>query len=341
MNDQNRRMNGTILPDLFAVNWASMQVISALEARLTYAARCGGAVLIVEPRVRELGLIDERDWAAVYWMEIRTRQSLVGRLSHWRQFRRAVDEIMQRHGSFGRVFLGQLGEPMSHIAHASRAPECFVLDAGMVTPRFARARARSSTSTPPTPSSVIKGLLGLHVRPPPRVTFFSAYDIETAGEDSVVNHDYARLREYYHSAASAANETWIIGQNFVEGGMLDRAGYLRHLERACSLAKGKRVYVAHPREQDDHLAVLQSTFDLEIRRFRRPVEIELLAGPAPNAVVGFCSSALYSIRVLMGRGFPIDAVQIRGAEMQRFGAGVDSCYEALGDAGITVVAPPQ
>lgn len=322
------------MTDLYVLNWAAMQAVSALEARLRSDDE---AVLIAEPRVEKFGVVDRVQWLGKHWVDIRTHQSIFRRINHWADFTRKIGEIVKKTGPIRRCYVGQLGVPMSHIAHACGASEVVVLDAGLVTLKVARQR-HQRLGLRQRFASGIRAAIGVRGDQPGRVTFFSAYDLEVREPDHLQRHAYERLRAAAAGGAAVA-ETWFVGQNFVEGGMMTPERYEAVI--AAGIASAQQgssavVYVAHPRETDERLAGLAQRFGFVIRRLGHPLEIELLQN-RPKCIVGVCSSALHSAAVIGGDDVSVRAVRIDGSDVLRFRDTLNGLYEQLEAVGVQVV----
>lgn len=317
------------------INWAAMQAVSALEARARFP---GEAALLAEPRVREFGAVDRVPWARQWTLDIRTRARSLARIRHWRRFRAAVDEIAIEIGAVKRLFVGHLGLPICHIANVVRPEQVVVLDAGVVTPKVARLRG-----SPPKYGrlevAIRHALLGLRTSPPPEVTFFTAYDLCVERPDRVVQHGFEQLRAQ-RACDTNSNETWFIGQNVVEGGVMTAARYEAFVRHVASRVSSRVRYVPHPREEPARLAALASSIDIDVTRFDHPIELELLARPWPAAIVGVCSSALHSAATICGGAVPVRALRVRGEDLLRFDEGLDDIYETLRRGGVQIERGP-
>ncbi len=214
------------MTDLYVLNWAAMQAVSALEARLRSD---DDAVLIAEPRVQEFGVVDRVSWGEKHWVDIRTREAGLARVIHWRRFAKKIAEIVEKAGPIRRCYVGQLGVPMSHIAQACGAAEVVVLDAGLVTLKVARQR-HQRLGLRQRFVSLVRATIGIRGEQPKSVTFFTAYGLDVREPDRLRRHAYEQLRA---AAAGGADvdETWFVGQNFVEGGSATRPQSQRGLAR--------------------------------------------------------------------------------------------------------------
>lgn len=322
--------------DLYVLNWAAMQAVSAVEARLAFPA---DAILIAEPQVHDLHAFDRVTWQRTHWVDIRTRDARLQRLVHWQKFRRAVDTALAGAGAIDRVFVGHLGAPMCHIINVSRAREVVVLDAGLLTPAIARARRRHrATSLRQVVAAGGRRLMGLRTRPPARVTFFSAYELDVTPPDLVIRHRFDHLRAT-QTSVSTNDEVWFIGQNFVEGGMMSAARYEAFIAHAGS-GLGRVRYVAHPRESAERLAILARRFDVDITRFESPLEIELLKRQWPRLIAGVSSAALHSAALIAGSAVAVRALRVRDADLLRFNDAMPAVYEQLASVGVDIIEGP-
>lgn len=319
--------------DLYVLNWAAMQAISAVEARLTFP---GDAVLIAEPALRSMHVVDRVEWHRTHWIDIRTRDARLQRLAHWQRFRLAIDAALVGVGSIDRIFVGHLGAPMCHAINVSRAREVVVLDAGLLTPAVARARA--SHRVPNLRQTLAAGgrrLMGIRTRPPSCVTFFSAYHLDVRSPDKAVRHRFEHLRAL-SLRTSRSDEAWFIGQNFVEGEMMTAARYEAFIAEGIA-GLGRVRYFAHPRESEARLNQLARRFDIEVTRFSSPLEIEMLERAWPRTIVGVSSAALHSAALIAGNSVNVRALRAGERDLLRFNAGMADVYDQFASVGVDII----
>jgi len=318
--------------DLYVLNWTAMQAVSAVEARLTFP---GEAVLIAEPRVRDLQAVDRVPWTRQHWLEIRIREAPLRRVLHWQRFRQSIAAIVDDIGPVERIFVGHLGAPMCHVVNVSGAREVIVLDAGLVTEKV--AKARPSQLTPSLRTHAVRAarrLLGLQTQPPPRVTFFTSYHLKVDAPDRLMTHRFDQLRSS-GVAASASPQTWFIGQNFVEGRLMSPERYEAFVAQAIA-GLDNVTYVAHPRESPERAEVLRRRFGFAVTRFDKPLEIEMLTRPWPQTIVGISSSALHSAALIAGSAIAVRALRLQESDLLKFVGGLPAAYEQLARVGVDI-----
>lgn len=299
---------------LFFLGGASL--LSGLEARAAYRVAAQDAFLLASPRLMAHG-VDAARYAASAVIDTKVRGK--NALAHTASMVGGIVRFIARHGPFERVILADLTTPMRIAALLAAPADVVVVDDGLATLTYAAARR----SRPLTPLD------------PPRVTFFTAFDIEGAAGDTVTQHRYPHLRARA-SAAAPRREAWIVGQPLADNGMLTDDDYARVVRAAGDAARARAdvddihvLYVAHPNESDARAAQFARAADAEVVRFGRPLELEVLGGRVPRAVVGFFSAALAQLALLVPERVTVHVVRVPRESLLRSADVVDACYDEI------------
>jgi len=293
---------------LFFLGGAS--VLSGLEARLRFGVRAADSFLLASPRAMRSG-VDLLPWAAT---ALATSKPRGGRGVAWLLAEiSAIGGFVARHGPFGRVVLGDLGHGMRLAAAATAPAEVVVVDDGLGGVVVAEHRRKG-----------VEG--GAAFLEPPRVTFFSAFDVIGRPGDPVVFNDYRHFRA---RIGRPVDESWVIGQPLVEGGMVTSETYTSMLGRMLDDGlPGSVVYIAHPNENETTARRSASTIGAAYRRLDRAVEFEALAR-RPHHVVGACSSALPQIAQLLSTSVRVRSYAVDPAAVLRNHERVFLAYDAI------------
>ena len=143
-----------------------------------------------------------------------------------------------------------------------------------------------------------------------RLTFFSAYDLEVSGEDTLVRNTYAYTRSRLGGNRST-DSVYFVGQPLVDQSYVREATFSRLLVELSRYFEGRRVvYVRHPRESDAQLDIVRR-HGFEVGQGRAPFEHEVCFGPdQPGCVAAFFSSVVGNCAAIFGASLPILAFRI-------------------------------
>jgi hypothetical protein len=299
---------------LFFLGGASL--LSGLEARAAFHVSAADAYLLASPRLMAHG-VEVARYAAVDVVDTKSRGG--NPVVHGAAMFARIAQFIARHGPFARVVLADLTTPMRMAALLAAPADVVVVDDGLATLTYAAARQRRART----------------VLDPPRVTFFTAFDVEGGVDDTVQTHRYPHLRARA-SAAAPRREAWIVGQPLADNGMLTDADYARVVRAAGDAVRARAdvddisvLYVAHPNETDARAATFARHADAEVVRFGRPLELEVLGGRVPRAVVGFFSAALAQLALLVPERVAVHVVRVPRDALLRSVDVVDACYDEL------------
>ncbi len=184
-----------------------------------------------------------------------------------------------------------------------------LLAAGPYRPLL-RARAQSGT---------LRAALGLAAAARlrvGRVTVFTALPVsdalalavERAGVE-LVRHDFGWLRGQPLAEPGPAERTVVLGTSLVRNGLVRRDRYLRWL---MDLAEQEPLaYYPHRREDPVDLALIRERPGITVHEPGVPAELTLRGLDAGQRVVSLPSTAISSLRVLLGpRGVTVEPVEV-------------------------------
>lgn len=302
----------------------AFQALNATEARHHFGfddARCE-LVYLLPPQARAARearvVIEDAAWSRVRVMGPAST-SVPSWVRRVRNGRRLIDES----GPLRTLFLGdyqtQLGR---HAAHGLEHGKVFVLDDGQATLRVNAYRvAREAGRRPPRlhpqvprlryeAQRVAARLLGLRLGDLERVSFFTVYDVRPARSDEVVRNRFSWLRQRF-STPTIVDGTLYLGSPLVESGIVTHDTYARLLHRLRDRSGGRLWYRPHPREDPAHVAQLVADTSMDVLELESIVEYGLLeSGWVPRRIVSTHSTALDTLRLVMGAGVAVQAVEL-------------------------------
>ena len=288
-----------------------LQLINALEARTALNVR-RAALVVVASRTRRPqveALTDRRDWDEVFTVpELHDVTEVSPRLQLYRSLiraRRQIDILARRLGKVDGLFLGNYGSPIGrHFASALEHQHLVLLDDGIATVAYAKARMHASTgrSRAPTLRRRLRDLaMGFRRHEPEAVSFFTSYELAAGPDDTIIRNTYARLRSVAKSHG-VVPETVFLGQPLVEDRLVAEDTYVRYVFAAFQACGQQRcIYAPHPRESVERLERMRQILGCEIRSSDLPIEIEFArSGQLPSILASFWTSALDNCRILFG-----------------------------------------
>lgn len=272
-------------------------------------------------------------------------------LKRWR-----LDRLLRRIPDLNHAFLGSISTSydlhMRHIAKHLKYDSLVVLDNGIDTIRCAEERKREILDRLRTTASVF-GKMSARAKfrqryftwdrySPDAVTFFSAYDIDVASPDRLERNEYMRCRSMAQDRYSD-DLVWVLGEALVDDEILTERSYLRVMDDIFSShSDGELVYIAHPRESEEMLDKIRARYSIEVVRFVRPVEIEIVqASVQPRTVVSFCSSALENLATIYGGSLRVLAYRPNAEDFLRQRDKIQTAYDHLKARcpGVSVIEP--
>jgi hypothetical protein len=163
-------------------------------------------------------------------------------------------------------------------------------------------------------------LLGIRgTMPPKKLTFFSAYSLDTrlGDGDVLVNNDYASLRHELRNLPVDEEHVYVIGTPHLEVGVVNEGDIDLALElgRFAAAKTGLRVrYMPHRRERAAKLGVISREFSVVSPNV--PFELFPIAiGMRPKIIVGYYSSLFVTVHELLGDSVEIQAIEFPRARL--------------------------
>ncbi|MCD0451163.1 hypothetical protein LO762_18445 [Actinocorallia sp. API 0066] len=170
-------------------------------------------------------------------------------------------------------------------------------------------RARAQAGLPRRALGAVAGARLRALAADGRVTVFTGLPVPSAVMArahrvgiSVVRHDFPWLRSL--PADPPPDERLVVlGTSLVANGLIDREAYVRWLRARAS--EEPFVYHPHRRESADVLDLLRADPRVRVRESGLPVELSLRGLTSWHRVVSLPSTALSSLRVLLGGDGPV------------------------------------
>lgn len=125
----------------------------------------------------------------------------------------------------------------------------------------------------------------------------------------LVKHDFNWLREQPLSAPGPAERTVVLGTSLVRNGLVHRERYLRWLTELA--AREPLAYYPHRREDPVDVAMIRERPGITVHDGGAPAELTLRGLDAGQRVLSLPSTAITSLRVLLGtRGVQVEPVTV-------------------------------
>ncbi|MEV0143593.1 MULTISPECIES: hypothetical protein [unclassified Nonomuraea] len=149
-----------------------------------------------------------------------------------------------------------------------------------------------------------------------RVTVFTALPVTEELEQSVrdagfdlVRHDFAWLRSQPPTEPGPAERTVVLGTSLVRNGLVRRDRYLRWLTDLAG--EEPLAYYPHRREDPVDVALIRERPGITVHDGGAPAELTLRGLGAGQRVLSLPSTAIASLRVLLGpRGVAVEPVAV-------------------------------
>jgi hypothetical protein len=325
----------------------AFQALNATEARHHYGlddTRCELVYLLPpQPQAarQSRALIDDTGWS-----NVRVVGPPSDSFPHWVRRVRNGKGLRRESSSLSHLFLGDYQTHLAlNAAHGVEEPdqtEVVVLDDGQATLRVNAHRvARHDGRRPPRLHAqvprprydlqrVAARVLGLRIGDLDRITFFTLYDVRPAPTDRVVRNRFSWLRARF-GAPRVVDCTLYLGTPLVESGMVAHDTYVTLLRQVRARCGGELRYRPHPREDPAHVAQLVDEAGVELVDLPSIIEYGLLAsGWCPARVVSTHSSALDTLRVILGDAATVQSVDVPAALVApRWRAWMTRSYEEM------------
>ena len=316
-----------VIDHRFVVSGA-FQALNAAEARHHFELddeRCE-LVFLQPPQPRA-----ERETRAVVdaagWSNVRVIGPASTSVRQWTRRVRNGRGLRRESAALERLFLGDYQTHLGlNAAHGMRTEHgggaVVVLDDGQATlrvnaHRVARHEGRRAPrlhAQIPRPrydvQRVMARALGLRIGDLDRVTFFTLYDITPAGDDRLIRNDFSWLRGRF-GAPRVVDCTLFLGTPLVEQGVVTHDTYVGVLRQVREQCGGELRYRPHPREDRAHVDQLIDDAGMQLVELESIIEYGLLAaGWCPARVVSTHSSALDTLRVVLGDATTVQSVAL-------------------------------
>lgn len=220
---------------------------------------------------------------------------------------RRLNRMAKNIGTVIRIFIGDYNYLyMRHFINLVPHSETVLLDDGTATMEVGRRRLSNIDENEiPNIEKAVKIyakriMLGLNDKDPKRLTFFSAYDIETRNNDKVIKNSFRYLKSASKSMTKD-NSVYFLGSPLIETGVVSQKDYIAQLSLIKEYYINKEViYISHRREDKENLNFIRRDLNIKICSFDYPIEYQIsILGPVPSVVSSFVSSALENIRLIM------------------------------------------
>lgn len=281
------------------------QLLMAVEAASHHQIEAPSRQLVVlwpgEPTNRSQiqKLLTEFDWASIVEAPARRPSAHVARSRFVRR--------LAQDGGIEALFIGDHESPlMRHLANRGDHGELHLLDDGLRTVAVHEARSTGRRTDARSASErAVRGLsaaaLRLDVRPPGPLDYFTVFDLDPTGADTVTRNEMARLRSRVEDAPVDPDLTLFLGGPAPEHGWMSEDTYIDAVRSVRDDRAGRLLYAPHRRESRDKLARLQRELSVMITDAPGPIEWEITRFTSrPGAVVSHLSSALITLPLVTG-----------------------------------------
>lgn len=161
----------------------------------------------------------------------------------------------------------------------------------------------------------------------PSVMFFTAYNIELFGKDSVVKNDYNYLKSLVKQS-KCSSKVFFIGQPLVEQGYVSPDTFKKFLLLIKNYFDSFEIfYVPHPRELESQQKIVRE-IGFEIAKHIAPIEYALASsGFVPGCISSFFSSALENLAIIFETSSNYKAFKINSSNLMKDIVEINLVYE--------------
>ncbi len=316
-------------------------------------------------------LIQENEWESVRYLTLRDVRKefyspylgvrISKRISNYRQQyrqyrnRALIDKFARSITTVSNLVLGSYhGDHSRHLANRLNYEALYLVDDGTdvllinderkgkcETERRWQNGNRQMSPWRGIKARVRRTILEWDQRQAAKLTFFSAYDLETRSEDRLIKNDYVHFRKSIR-AGNGDGSCFFLGQCLARDGFLSDDAYLKYLQKVRShFGRNPIIYVPHPRESEEAVNRINQQLGFIIKRLSVPIEWHLLRnGANPSILASFFCSALVSCAKIYGRRFDFKAFYLEPEDVLRWPDFVEGTYtylRNLSDPNIDVV----
>lgn len=159
---------------------------------------------------------------------------------------------------------------------------------------------------------------GIYSHIPSHLTVYTIYNLQPNINDTLVRNEYKYLLGnidfIIESNRLSDGSIILLGQSFVEVGILSRHKYEEYLRKIINIYEGSSLYyIPHPAEKTDNFSS-ELLNKINVIKIDLPVEIYCFTQPLNVGVVGFNTSAIPNIK-LIDKHRKIEAVLIDEADI--------------------------
>lgn len=175
---------------------------------------------------------------------------------------------------------------------------------------------------------------------PPKITFFSIYNMAYVTPDNLIVNDCNYIRNNALAKINIEQDSIVIvGQCLVVNNAMTKADYIKYINYIISINYNKRIYYfPHPAEKCD---VKDFKSNINIVSNSYPIEIALISSPDSIIIFGLYSSALYSIK-RMKKETEVNALIINPVDIlsPRLVPILENVYKSFEEIGIQLIPMP-
>lgn len=222
---------------------------------------------------------------------------------------------------------------MRHFVNSLKHNNTILLDDGAATIDIARKRRDGLDREVPVKLykklkiNLKRFFLRLNDYQPDKVTFFTVYDIDVFGNDSLIKNNFNYIREK-SLTSNVLDVIFFVGSPLSETGFMSEENYIKHLIKVKEYFVGNKIiYVAHRRENEKKLEKIRKKLGVDVKMFDYPLEYQIaVIGQKPKILAAFVTSVLENMRLIMGEELMMISFKlIDGAYVNK--DGIDEVYE--------------
>lgn len=227
-------------------------------------------------------------------------------------FYRRLGALARRLSPVDTLFIGHYDAYYQrHFTNRMAADRLVAVDDGVATVSIhRRRRSGPEPEYRPPRTHVRHALLGVDYREVPRLTLFTAYDLEEA-HDRIVRNRYRHFRRRLDGSIRRNGEIWLLGQPAIVDSRMRLGAYVRCVRGAVGEYRrvGEVRYIPHPREQPETVSRVIDEVDVRLKETEGPIEWELATASIwPRRLAAFGSSAIQTCRKIFGDRLPTDVL---------------------------------
>ena len=215
--------------------------------------------------------------------------------------------ILAASGNVEKVFFGADRALFRCFYNSVGASEAWLIDDGSKTLAVAQQRNANKYAGDHREMSaklkcVISRLFGMNTSVIPNLNYFSCFDIDVSGNDTLVKNEFLKIKSDLKSVPTNRDVIYFLGAPLIELQILSASIYREILsEVAARLDSQRIVYYPHRHESASNLEYIEKFMGWSIAYPELPIEAELAkASELPFGIAGIYSSALQTCHVMFG-----------------------------------------